>query len=82
MTITFVQSLNGSTKIFSDSTELETMLDVKAMRAFHAAKAKLPPVMGQQILDTISKKLANDRVNLSQADAAVVINYAKKELGL
>ncbi len=80
--IEFKQSVTGMTKIFVDGKELQTQLDPKALRNFRANKSKLPPVMGQQILDATMAKLKNDFVTLTNEELKHINAHVKEELGL
>lgn len=80
--IEFKASVNGLTKIFVDGKELATALDPKALRAFRVSKSKLPPMAGQQIVDTVAKKLANDNVSLTKEETNFILKYVKDELGV
>jgi hypothetical protein len=78
--IEFKSSVNGLTKIFVDGKELATTLDPKALRAFRASK--LPPNAGPQIVDAVTKKLANDNVSMTKEETNFILKYLKDELGL
>jgi len=80
--IEFKSSVSGMTKIFVDNTELSTALDPKALRQYRVMKSKLPPVTGQNILDTITKKLADDVINLAKDETAFILKYVREELNL
>lgn len=80
--IEFRPSVSGLTKIYIDNTELSTVLDPKALRTFRLMKDKLPPVTGQNILNTITKKLANDVVNLDREETSFILKYVRDELNL
>jgi hypothetical protein len=80
--IEFKTSVTGLTKIFVDGRELDTALDPKAIRTFRVSKSKLPPIAGQQIVDTVAKKLANDVMNLTKEETNFILKYLKDELGL
>jgi hypothetical protein len=80
--IEFKSGVSGMTKIFVDDTELSTALDPKALRTYRIMKSKLPPVTGQNILNTITKKLADEVINLSKDETTFIIDYVKDELNL
>lgn len=80
--IEFKSSVSGMTKIFVGDKELSTALDPKVLQAFRVTKSKLPPVTGQNILQTIAKKLANDHINLAKDETSFILNYVKEELGI
>lgn len=80
--IEFKSSVSGMTKIFIDGRELTTALDPKVIRGFRITKSKLPPMMGQQLVDTIVKKLENDHIILAKDELNYIIKYVKDELGL
>jgi hypothetical protein len=80
--IEFKASISGLTKIFVDGTELATAIDPKAFREFRLMKSKLPPVMGKNIVDAITKKLADDHVNLTAEETSHILKYVKAELNL
>ena len=80
--IEFKSSVNGLTKIFVDGKELATTLDPKALRAFRVSRSKLPPNAGPQIVDAVTKKLANDNVSLTKEETNFILKYLKDELGL
>lgn len=80
--IEFRPSVSGMTKIFVDDTELDTALDPKALLQFRANKSKLPPAVGQNILETVNKKLANDVINLAKDEVTFILRYVKTELNL
>lgn len=80
--IEFKENVNGLTKIYVGGTEMDTRLEPSAMKTYRLNKKKLPPIMGQQILDTITKKLRDDKVNLSSTEMATIVSYAKEQLGM
>ena len=80
--IEFKSSVSGMTKIFVDNKELNTAIDPSAFRQYRIMKSKLPPSTGQNILDVINKKLADDVVNLSKDELSFILKYVKEELNL
>ena len=80
--IEFKPSVSGMTKILVDGKELNTALDPKALRQYRVMKSKLPPCTGQNILDVIAKKLADDIVNLAKDETSFILKYVKEEINL
>lgn len=80
--IEFRPSVSGLTKIFVDGKELDTKLDPKSLKLFVANKSKLPPSAAQNILNTLSKNLENEVINLAKDEVSFITNYVKTELNL
>ena len=80
--IEFKPSVSGTTKIFVDNKELATVFDPNVFRQFRINRTKLPPVTGQNIVDTITKKLLDDHITLAKDEINFIVKYVKEELGL
>jgi hypothetical protein len=80
--IEFKSSVSGMTKIFVDGKELNTALDLKALRQVRLMKSKLPPATGQNIIDITNKKLGDDVLNLTKEEIMVILKYVKEEINM